>query len=250
MPDARPGRGVDDKELASQVVEAFREIRLNIVHSFNDNGPLALTVSSPSPQDGKSFVTANLAMSFAEAGYRTLVIDGDTRRGTLHSVFRVGRRPGLIDHLVGGAPLDTIIRATSHPDLSVIPCGERRSQSPELLGNAQMRQLYDTVRKNYDVVLFDSPPFSAGIDSYLLGALTGSLLTVMRSGQTDRELAEAKLRLLDRLPIRPIGAVLNAVSLRSASYRYYGYLYGYAAEDSEPKQIGETKGTPSEPVSS
>ncbi|MGE0440781.1 MAG: polysaccharide biosynthesis tyrosine autokinase [Gemmatimonadales bacterium] len=237
VPNARRRGGVPERELHAQIVEAFREIRMNIVHSFPPGAPVALTISSPSPQDGKSFVSANLAVSFAEAGFRTLVIDGDTRRGTLHSSFQVERRPGLIDHLLGRASVDEIIRTTSHEGLSLIPCGERRSQSPELLGSAQMRQLYEALRGRFDVVIFDSPPFSAGVDAYLLGAITGSLLTVMRSGQTERELAEAKLRVLDRLPIRPIGAVLNAVTLGSESYRYYGYSYGYATDEEQQKKI-------------
>jgi capsular exopolysaccharide synthesis family protein len=239
VPDARQTGRVAAREVTLQVVEAFREIRMNVVHSFADSGPIAVTITSPSPQDGKSFVSANLAMSFAEGGFRTLLIDGDTRRGTLHTSFQLERRPGLIDLLLGRASLEEVLRRTNHANLTVIPSGERRSQSPELLGSAAMQQLLASVRSRYDVVIIDSPPFTAGVDAYVLGAVTGSVITVMRSGRTDRGLAEAKLQILDRLPIRPLGAVLNAVAQGSMGYGYYRYVYGYTTEDEEagPERI-------------
>jgi Mrp family chromosome partitioning ATPase len=81
-------------------------------------------------------------------------------------------------------------------------------------------------------VLVDSPPLGAGVDPFVLGAATGNLLLVVRSGETDRHLAEAKLSLVHRLPIRLLGAVLNDVRA-TGSYRYYRYLYGYAADEEE-----------------
>lgn len=248
VPDTSGNSG--DRELIkAQVVEAFREIRMNIVHSFPNGAPVMATISSPSPEDGKSFVCANLAMSFAEAGFKTLLIDGDTRRGVLHSSFQLDRRPGLVDYLLGRVDAQSIIRPTSHRHLSVIPCGERAVRSPELLGNAQMRALMATARSQYAVVLIDSPPFAAGVDPYILGSVTGALITVMRSGATDRRLAEDKLKVLDRLPIRPLGAVLNGVSLRHGSYRYYTYGYTAELEEEQPMALGPTTApNPKEPV--
>lgn len=233
VPDTRNGGSAARELIKTQIVESFREIRMNIIHSFPSDVPVTLTISSPSPEDGKSFVAANLAMSFAEAGFSTLLIDGDTRRGVLHTSFQVERSPGLVDYLLGRADLQAIIRPTSHPNLSMVPCGERISRSPELLSSVQMRTLMTTARSQFDVVLIDSPPFAAGVDPYILGSLTGNLLTVMRSGVTDRQLAEEKLKVLDRLPIRALGAVLNAVSLKSSSYRYYAYGYSHDEEPSK-----------------
>jgi tyrosine-protein kinase Etk/Wzc len=225
---------------AAQVVEAFRTIRLNLAHSYGAAGPVLLTVSSPGAGDGKSLVSSNLAMSFAEAGYKTLIIDGDIRRGELHRMFGIDRRPGLLDYLTGSARKDEIIRPTSHRGLAVIPCGTRRHQGPELLGSGAMGQLMAELKAQYNVIIIDSPPLGAGIDPFVLGTSTGHMMLVLRSGETDRQMAEAKLKLLDRLPIRVLGAVLNDIQAEGV-YRYYSYVYGYTA-DEEPAALSGTVG--------
>ncbi len=230
-------RGELAAEQAAQVVEAFRTVRLNLAHSYGAAGPVTLTVSSAGAGDGKSLVSSNLAVSFSEAGYRTLLIDGDIRRGEIHRMFGVDRRPGLLDYLTGEAPLDDIIRPTSQRGLSVIPCGTRRHQGPELLGSAAMAELMGEMKARFDVVIVDSPPLGAGIDPFVLGTATGHMVMVFRSGETDRQMAEAKLRLLDRLPVRVLGAVLNEIQADGV-YRYYSYLYGYTSDEEQaPPQV-------------
>ena len=225
-----------DPEEASQVVEAFRTIRMNLAHSYGAAGPVMLTVSSPAPGDGKSLVSSNLALSFAEAGYKTLLIDGDVRRGELHRMFGTDRRPGLIDVLLGNAQTDQVLRPGSHRNLTLIPCGTRHHHAPELLGSAAMRDLLADLRGRYNAIIVDSPPLGAGIDPFVLGTATGNILLVLRAGETDRKMAEAKLRLLDKLPIRILGAVLNDISAADSAYKYYHYVYGYTA-DEEPAQL-------------
>ena len=100
IPTIRRGKnGATRMEDEAQLVEAFRGLRLNVRNAANGSGPVALAISSPGPGDGKSLISSNLALAFAEAGYRTLLIDGDIRRGQLHSTFGVPQRPGLVDHL-------------------------------------------------------------------------------------------------------------------------------------------------------
>ncbi|HEX9054588.1 MAG TPA: polysaccharide biosynthesis tyrosine autokinase [Gemmatimonadales bacterium] len=227
--------GVDLEETA-QVVEAFRGIRLNIVHSYGAAGPVMLTISSPSPGDGKSLVSSNLALSFAEAGYKTLLIDGDIRRGELHRMFRAERIPGLLDYLMKSATLEQVLRPTSKRNLTLLPCGTRRQHGPELLGSALMNELMATLKTRYNVIIVDSPPLGAGIDPFVLGTATGNMVLVLRSGETNREMAEAKLKVLDRLPIRILGAVLNDIRAGGV-YQYYGYVYGYVADEDKPEQL-------------
>ncbi len=215
---------------AAQVVEALRGIRLNLVHAYGTAGPLIVTISSPGSGDGKSFLSSNLALAFAEGGHRTLLIDGDVRRGTLHRLLKAARRPGLTDFLAGSVPRDTIIQATAYPLVSFIGSGTRQHTSPELLGSPAMISLLAALRSSFSVILIDSPPLGAGVDPYVLGTATRNLLLVVRTGATNRELMRAKLEVLDRLPVRILGAVLNDVPRGGVYYRYYGYLPGYATE--------------------
>ena len=242
----RARSGEPNPEEAAQVIEAFRTIRMSLTNSYAGAGSIAFAVSSPGPGDGKSLVSSNLALSFAEAGYRTVLVDGDTRRGQLHAMFGANRRPGLLDYLGGDAALETILRTTTHEKLALIPCGTRRHRGPELLHSQAMLQLMGELRARYDVILIDSPPLGAGVDPFVLGAATGNLLLVLRTGTTDRKMADAKLKLLKRLPIRLLGAVLNDIRAQGV-YRYYTYLYGYTtSEDDElpqlAPQVGELSG--------
>jgi capsular exopolysaccharide synthesis family protein len=233
IPQSRNGRPVPHDEM-QQVIEAFRSVRLNLAHSFAPDTPICLTVSSPNPGDGKSLVAANLALSFAEAGYRTILVDGDVRRGDLHRTFAAERRPGLLDYLGSTRlPLERAFRPTSHPRLTLLPCGTRLQQGPELLGSTRMAGLITQLRSEFGVILIDSPPLGAGIDPFVLSTHSGSILIVLRSGETDRQMAEVKLRVLDRLPVRVLGAVLNHIHVGIGPYKYYLYSYGYAAEEDE-----------------
>ena len=228
--------GDRDPDEASQVVESFRTIRMNLAHSYGSAGPVMLTISSPGAGDGKSIVSSNLALSFAEAGYKTLLVDGDIRRGELHRMFATERRPGLLDHLVGSASIDAIVRDTTHKNLQVIPCGTRLQHGPELLGSSAMRELMTVLKSRYSVLIVDSPPLGAGIDPFVLSTATGNIMLVLRSGETDRAMAEAKLKLLDRLPVRILGAVLNDIQLGGV-YKYYSYIYGYTADEPSTPQL-------------
>ena len=244
VPTIRRGRNAAvDLEEAAQVVESFRSIRLNIRHAFDAGGPLLFTVTSPGVHDGKSLVSSNLALAFAEGGYRTVLVDGDTRRGTQHAMFGVDQRPGLLDFLAGETGLDDVVRTTQHEKLSIVPCGTRRHRGPELIASPVMNALVGELATRFDVVVVDSPPLSAGIDPYALSTATGNLLLVLRAGETDRKLAQAKLRVVQRLPVRLLGAVLNDVRTTEGEYRYYSYEYGYTTtEDSVPQmrsKVGE-----------
>lgn len=95
-----------------------------------------------------------------------------------------------------------------------------------------MQHLMAEMKTRFNVIIVDSPPLGAGIDPFVLGTSTGNLLLVFRSGETDRQMAEAKLKLLERLPVRVLGAVLNDISADGV-YRYYSYLYGYSSEDDQ-----------------
>ena len=238
VPQLQKG-GIDRQspEQISQLVESFRTIRMNVMNSGANAGAsnVSFAVSSPSPADGKSFIATNLAMSFADAGFRTLLVDGDTRRGALHEMFGLTRTPGLTDFLARETDEQSIIRTTGHDNLFLIPTGILRRRSPELLTSPALVHLVADLKTRYDVLIFDTPPFAAGVDSYAIAAALGSVLVVLRIGQTERRMAAAKLLLVDRLPINVVGTVLNSAPTEG-EYVYYGYALGYGTEALEPGQ--------------
>ena len=211
-----------------EMVEALRGIRLNLTHAYGSAGPVMATITSPGPGDGKTFLTSNLGTTFAELGMRTLIIDADTRRGTMHHVMKLRRKPGLTDYLSRSAGLAEVIQPTPVKNLDMLPSGTRLPHAPDLLSSPYMGDLLAYIRTRYDAVLIDSPPLGAGVDPLVLATATGNVMLIMRTGKTDRMLAEAKLAILDRLPVRVLGAVLNGIDGDTA-YKYYSYLPGYEA---------------------
>ena len=229
-----PKSGIDrgSAEQTFQLVESFRSLRMSVMHA-SDGRSVSIAISSPSPGEGKSLVAANLALSFADAGLRTALVDGDTRRGSLHEIFSLPSSPGLTDYLAGAAPLSEVAHDTSQSSLTMIASGTRKRRSPELLTSSRLLDLVAELRATHDVVIIDTPPLAAGIDAYSIAAAAGGLLVVLRVGQTTRRMAAEKLRLFDRLPVDIIGAVLNGIKL-DGEYAYYSYVPGYQADDEAP----------------
>ena len=220
-------------EQAALVVETFRTIRMNVRYAMEAGRSLTVTITSPGPNDGKSLISSNLALSFAESGARTLLIDGDIRRGELSKTFGTKSKPGIVEYLDGTALIAEVLQpTTSHPNLTVMPAGARRRRAPELLATPRLPQLIAQLSKEFDVIIVDSPPLGAGFDAFALGTATGNMVVVLRAGITDRNLAKAKLATMTQLPVRLIGTVLNSIKLAGA-YQYYSYYQDYAAEDEE-----------------
>lgn len=234
VPRLRAKRGGEFQvELMSQVVEAFRTLRLAVRYDTPSNEPVVVAVSSPSANDGKSLVSSNLALAFASAGNRTLLIDGDVRRGSQHSTFNIQVTPGLVEFLSNGVGVEAVVKPTASENLFLLPRGARANRAPELLVSDRMNALIQAARRNFDVIIIDSPPFVAGVDAYALAAAAGNILVVLRQGMSDRKLAAVKLAIVDRLPIRFLGAVINGVPA-GGMYRDYGtdYSGGAASENS------------------
>lgn len=231
---------------AAKLIEAFRSLRLGLRYAFGSSSSMSITVTSPGPADGKSLVASNLALSFAESGLRTLLVDGDIRRGSLHTTFGVPSTPGLLDYLAGEATEEQIVRETSYDNLSMVAGGRRRARGPELLASIALPELLGKLRGLFDVVIVDSAPLGAGIDPYALGVATEAMVIVLRTGTTDRRLAHARLQLVDRVPVRILGAVLNDVQPQGA-YQYYTYLDAYQLDTrptrADPRSsVGELTG--------
>ncbi len=238
VPELAERRRLPDRDTMAEALEAFRSIRMNVMYAYGAAGPVVLAVSSPGPGDGKSFVSSNLALSFADLGKRVLLVDGDVRRGSLHRAVRRVRSPGLTDLLAGEATQAEVVQDTPYENLRFIGSGRNRLTGPELISSPQMRSLLSDLRSSYDVIIFDTAPLGAGIDPFVFGTLTGNLVLVLRTDATDKSLAEAKLNLVTRLPIRILGTVINGLKDRDRGHyhRYYSYLPGYEPleEDAAP----------------
>lgn len=247
VPRIEAGRGRRGVINAAQALEAFRELRIHIGFAYGSAGPITLAITSPSEGEGKSLISSNLAVAFSEVGRRTLLIDGDTRRGDAHRLLGRERSPGLIDYLRERSSED-IIQATDHPNLDFIGSGSRGVSTPELLASPRMAYFVGTLKRTYDVIIIDCPPLASGGDPLILGSLTGNLAVVIRTGTTEKALAQAKLDQLTRLPIRILGAILNDVSASDSYHSYYAsYLPSYEpvpeeGDDEMTQLLGERAG--------
>ena len=213
-----------------KLIEAMRGIHVNVLHSHGV-GPAIMTVTSPGRADGKSFVASNLASTFADAGYRTLLIDGDVRCGVLHRAVKLLRRPGFTDLLGGEAIEAQVVQRARQGGLWFIGCGTRTRAAPTLVGSGALPRALARLRPNYDAIIIDSSPLAAGADALALGTAAGSLLLVLRTGVSDGALARVKLYDIRRLPIRVLGAVVNDVRPRRWSSQDAYSLEGYEAKD-------------------
>jgi capsular exopolysaccharide synthesis family protein len=221
---------------AAQALEAFRELRIHVGFAYGSAGPITLTISSPAAGEGKSLISSNLAVAFAEVGQRTLLIDADTRRGDAHRLFGLRQAPGLVDYLKERSG-EEIVQKTAHANLDFIGCGSRGISTPELLASPRMARFLGSLKQSYDVIIVDTPPLASGGDPLILSSLTGNLAVVIRTGSTEKHLTHAKLDQLSRLPIRVLGAILNDVDPNDGYHYYYAsYLPGYEpvpADDEE-----------------
>ena len=226
-------RGGNDPTRLAQLVESFRSLRLSISYAIPRSSSTMLCVTSPGPGEGKSLVSANLALAFAEAGYRTALVDGDVRRGGLHSTFGLQRSPGLSDVLRGSCSLGEALRATPHERLQLLPSGSRFRSAPELLTNAVMHRTLMDLRGQFDAIVVDSSPLVAGVDPFAFAATTGHVLLVLRAEKSDLRLTRAKLELLGRLPTRVLGVAINDVKMQG-EYRDYSFSPYELDETEEP----------------
>ena len=218
----------------SPVAEAYRSLRTNLAFARAHNSARVLVCTSPGPADGKSTTVANLAITFAQQGQRTLLIDGDLRRAVLDRIFNVPRAPGLTDVLTGQGKLRDIAHPTSITNLFVLGSGPFPPNPSELLGSTAMRDLIREAAEAFDVVLIDSPPLLAVTDAAVISTMADGAIVVIRMGATTRAALKRTASQLEAVEGRLLGAVLNDVDFRQTGYGgYYGYYYYYYHHDGD-----------------
>lgn len=205
--------------------EAYRSLRTNLVFSKQTGRIHSFVITSSAPGDGKSFTTANVAISMAQHKSNTLIIDADLRRGVLHNTFGVPKEPGLTNYLTGMANFQHIIHETLTPNLSLISCGSLLPNPSELLGSPQMKRFMDEAKRKFDIIIFDSPPLNAATDAIVIGTQVDAVILVIRAGITDRNVVKQKLEMFKNVPARLLGVVLNGTTSEFGhdGYSYYHY---------------------------
>jgi len=222
----------------SHAAESLRTLRASLFLATASGPPSRLIVTSARPQEGKTCVAANLGVSLSQMGKKVVLVDADLRRPRLHRIFNLRIASGLSNYLTGSATLEEVVRATGVPSVDLVVSGPVPPNPAELLDSAQMRNLLDELSKRYDFVLLDAPPTLGFADVPLLSRFAGSILLVVKAGDTPRRVAKRAGDYLLRLQARMLGVVLNQVAADRPGYYYYDY-YGYGSyykynPDSEP----------------
>lgn len=209
---------------ADLAVEALRSLRTGLHFARVEAKNNILMISGVSPGVGKTFVSSNLAAVIAKSGQRVLLIDGDMRRGALHTVM--GRPPerGLSELISGQLTLEDVLRRVPGFDgFHFIARGRVPPNPSELLMHSRLSSFLETVKPQYDLILIDTPPILAATDAAILGSYAGISLLVVRFGlNQSREIALARQR-FEQNGVHIKGAVLNAVEQRAAGYASYAY---------------------------
>jgi succinoglycan biosynthesis transport protein ExoP len=236
----------------SQMSEAFRALRTALLLSQADHPPQVILVTSALPREGKTTVAANLAVTLAQLGDRTLLIDADLRKPGVGRLLNLteGKYAGLSSYLAGASSLNLV--TVPHPviaNLVAIPTGPLPPNPADLLSSHMLADALHELRSQYKFIVIDSPPVMAATDSVILSVLADGVLLVVRSGETPKEAFTRARDLLTSVKCRLLGVVLNAVDSTAPdyyySYRYYPYSYGYGPQEAaEP--YGTTDAQPAE----
>jgi len=226
----------------SQMSEAFRALRTSILLSQADHPPQVILVTSALPREGKTTAAANLAVTLAQLGDSTVLVDADLRKPGIGRLLNLGsgKYAGLSSYLAGVSSLDLVsVPHPAIPNLVAIPTGPLPPNPADLLSSHKLADAIVELRTKFKFIVIDSPPVMAATDAVILSVLADGVLLVVRSGETPKEAFTRTRDLLLSVKCRILGVVLNAVDSSAPdyyySYRYYPYSYGYG-----PQEAGET----------
>ncbi|WP_026298180.1 CpsD/CapB family tyrosine-protein kinase [Cohnella laeviribosi] len=209
----------------SPISEAYRSLRTNVDFSSVDQKMQVIMVTSAGPGEGKSTTIGNLAVAYAQAERKVLLIDADMRKPIEHHTFEVSNRRGLSSILSQQCTVDEAIQPTKIPGLSVITSGPIPPNPAEMVASQRMSNLIDELRRRFDVILIDSPPTLAVTDAQLLSTRCDGVVLVLDQGKVKREIALKAKEGLVKVGAKLLGVVLNNVK-RKKSEGYYYYYYG------------------------
>jgi polysaccharide biosynthesis transport protein len=227
----------DDRHLFA---EAFRNIRSSILFkNWQGKPPKTLLVTSAVPNEGKTTVTSNLAITMAISGARVLLVDCDLRRGGVNELFKVPVSPGFSDVLLENRTWKECVQRTSTPNLDVISRGNVVDQTSEMLLSKRTQDLIDEMQQDYDYVVFDSAPVLVADDTGSFAPKLDAVLFVVRLSSTMARLSGKALDLLYDRQVNVGGVILNRASSNLKEYTYYNYASYYYTPKSNPTAAAE-----------
>lgn len=232
-------------QMVKSLEEYYNSIRTNI--QFSGRNYKIITLTSAHPGEGKSTTSMNIAISFAKAGFRTLLIDADTRNSVMSGTFRSDERyQGLTSYLSGNAELSDVICETTIPNLMVIPVGQAAPNPTSLLQNNQFQTMIDMVRSLYDYVIIDAPPLGLVIDAAILAHYSDASLLVAKAGEDRRRTITKMKEQLEQSGAVFLGVILNQYDVTTDTYGHYGSYgdygnYGKAKEETSKNRRRKKK---------
>ena len=196
----------------SPAAEAFRSLRTNLTFSSLERPLTTLLVTSTGADEGKSTTLANLAVTMAQGGRKTIIVDCDLRRPHQHEIFGAPLEPGLSNMMLNNQERPPLV-ATNIEGLSLLTAGTSPSNPADLLGSRQMESIIANLKTRADIVLFDAPPVMAVTDAALLASKLDGALLVVSAGHTRRDHALQAKALLERIHVHIVGTVLTNASV-------------------------------------
>ena len=231
---------IHNVDASSGFAEAYRNVRSAILLNPAGKSLKTLCLTSAVPQEGKTTTSVNLAICFAQAGSKVLLVDADLHRGELHQRFHVNAGWGLTDILRGTRTAEEVTQQIAEvPHLDFIGTGAFPENAAELVMQPTMSKFLKEAEKRYDLVILDAPPVMVISESTVLASLADAVLFVVWSGRTSRKLVQTSVRQLLARGANILGVILNNLDLSrmsnygySSYYQYYGYDYRYASNRS------------------
>ncbi|NQT27570.1 polysaccharide biosynthesis tyrosine autokinase [candidate division KSB1 bacterium] len=220
----------------SPISEAYRTLRTNIQYAKADSPIKSFLVTSSGPGEGKSTTVANLAITFAQMGARTLLVDTDLRRPVLHGIFGQSRNDGLTNILVGRTTLQQALKTTQIEDLFLVTSGTLPPNPSELLTSKMMEQFLNEANEQFDIILLDTPPVIAVTDAAILSRKVDGAVLVLRSGQTVRDIIVRSRAFLEKVNAKLLGVLVNGLQVNNMYGSYYHYYENYYAHDGKDKK--------------
>ena len=227
-------------QMVKSMEEYYNSIRTNI--QFSGRDLKVITLTSAQPGEGKSTTSVNLAISFAKAGFRTLLIDADTRNSVMSGTFKSNERyQGLTSFLSGNAELSDVICDTSIDNLMILPAGQVPPNPTSLIQNDNFKSMIETVRGLYDYVIIDTPPLGLVIDAAILAHHSDASLLVTKAGADKRRTITKLKEQLEQSGSVFLGVILNKYDIHLDKYGSYGSYGGYGSYGNYGKSDEKSK---------